>query len=69
LVTANKEASINVATQEESVDEVNGTKEKWSQSVNLENSTEISNSSTSKVLQSSRRHKKPPITKKDDFLW
>jgi hypothetical protein len=35
---------------------------------NLENSTEVSRSSTGEVLRASRRHKKPPITRKEDFL-
>jgi hypothetical protein len=69
LAIANKETTINAAAQEELVDEVHGTMENWSQSENLKNSTEVSNSSTSEVPRISRRQMKPPITKKEDFLW
>jgi hypothetical protein len=51
--------------QEELVDEVKGITDNWIQSENLENSTEVSNSSTAKVLRTSRRHKKPPVTRKE----
>jgi hypothetical protein len=67
LVTINQEASANATTQGKSVDEVNRTVENETQSVNLEKSTEVYKS-TSKMLQTSRRHKKPPVTRTDDFL-
>jgi hypothetical protein len=35
----------------------------------MENSTEIYNNSTSKMLHISRRHKKPPVTKMYDFFF
>jgi hypothetical protein len=55
--------------QEVSVDEVKGITDDWTQSENLENSTEVSNSSTAEVLRASRRHKKPSVARKEDFLW
>ena len=65
----NVEASINDATQEESIDKDNGTTGNWSQPANLKVSRELSNSLTTKGPRTSRRHKKPPTTKRDDFLW
>ena len=65
----NVEASINDATQEESIDKDNRTTGNWSQSENLKISIEVSNSLTTKGPRTSRTHKKPPTTKSDDFLW
>jgi hypothetical protein len=69
LATANKETTINATAQEESVDEVHGTMENWSQPEKMKNSTEVGNSSTSEVPRTSRRLKKLPVTTKEDFLW
>jgi hypothetical protein len=52
----NEEAISNVADQEESADEVKGITDDWTQSENLENSKEVSNSSAAEVLRASRRH-------------
>ena len=61
-MTTNVEASINDATQEESLDKDNGMIGNWSQSENLKICIEVSNSLTTKGPRTSRRHKKPPTT-------
>jgi hypothetical protein len=40
----------------------------WKQSATLENSTELNNSLTVKVLLESRKRKKPPVTWKEGFI-
>jgi hypothetical protein len=40
----------------------------WTQSANLENSTEHCNSLTVKVLPECIKRKKPPVTRKEDFI-
>jgi len=49
------------------VDEVNVTVENKTQSVSLENSTEVYKNSTTRMLQTSRGHKLP-VTNTDDFF-
>jgi hypothetical protein len=66
LETTDKEATINYAIHEDSEVKINRSLESQSQ---LGTSTQISNSPTYVVLRTSRRHKKPPVTKKDGFLW
>jgi hypothetical protein len=48
--SGNQEAVSNIADQEESVSEVKGITDDWTQLENLENSTEVSNCSTAEVL-------------------
>jgi hypothetical protein len=51
----NEEIISNVADQEESVEEVKGITDDWTHSENLENSTEVSNSSTAEVLPACKK--------------
>jgi predicted nucleotide-binding protein (sugar kinase/HSP70/actin superfamily) len=67
LVKINQEASANATTQEKSVDEVNQTVENEKVS-KLKKNLWKSTSQHLKMLHTFERHKKPPVTKTDDFL-
>jgi hypothetical protein len=57
------------AEQEDQLDEISGITYRTTQPVNMENFPKVNNSQLTEMIRTSRRQKKPPRTRKEDFLW